>query len=59
MGNKKLIKSEEEREKLMLDNIQDSMKQKAIEQHEKKLELDSGIDKTGLKKKIEEVRSIS
>lgn len=55
MGNKKLIKMEEEREVLMLDNIKESIKQKAIEQHKERLKDDKKIDKTGVDKKADEV----
>lgn len=58
MGNKKLIKSEEEREKLMLDNIKDSMTEKAISQHKEKLKSDKKIDKTGVDKKAEQVSEL-
>jgi hypothetical protein len=58
MGNKKLIQMEKERETLMLDNIKESISQKALEQHKEKLKSDKKIDKTGVDKKIEEVSSV-
>ncbi|MBI2966412.1 MAG: hypothetical protein HYY40_01185 [Bacteroidetes bacterium] len=58
MGNKKLIQMEKERENLMLDNIKESIAQKALEQHKEKLKSDKKIDKTGVDKKIEEVSSV-
>ncbi|MBA9074567.1 hypothetical protein GGR22_002740 [Flavobacterium gossypii] len=58
MGNKKLIKMEEEREIVMLDNIKDSIKEKISEQHKEKLKTDKKIDKTGIDKKIDEVSTV-
>ncbi len=53
-GNEKLIKSEQEREKLLLDNIKDSLKLKIIEQHEFNVLNDDNIDKN-IDKKVDEV----
>lgn len=58
MGNQKLIKNEKEREKLMLDNIKESIAQKALEQHKEKLKIDKKIEKTSIDVKIEEVSSV-
>jgi hypothetical protein len=58
MGNKKLIKGEEDREILMLDNIKESMKTKALEQHQEKLKEDEKIETISIEKKIEEVCSV-
>ena len=58
MGNQKLIKQEKEREKLMLDNIKDSVSQKVLEQHKVKLKSDKKIEKTSIKVKVEEVSSV-
>lgn len=57
-GNLKLIKSEKEREILMLDNIKESIKIKILEQHKEKLLLDTNIDKTGAEKKADEISRI-
>jgi len=58
MGNKKLIKMEQERETLMLDNIKDSIKEKALEQHQEKLSQRLKVDKVGAAKKANEVSSV-
>jgi len=58
MGNKKLIEMEKQRETLMLDNIKDSIKAKAIEQHKEKLKGDPNIDKAGYTKKADEVAAV-
>ncbi len=58
MGNKKLIAMEKEREILMLDNIKESIAQKALEQHMEKIKADKKIDKTGVEKKIDEISSV-
>ncbi|WP_417602770.1 hypothetical protein [Owenweeksia hongkongensis] len=58
MGNKKLIATEVEREKLMLDNINESIKLKALEQHKKNLKSNSPPSKTGATKKAEEVAKV-
>lgn len=58
MGNAKLIKQEEAREKLMLENIKDSITQKILEQHKDKLKTDKKIEKTAIKVKVEEVSSV-
>jgi hypothetical protein len=57
-GNSKLIKSENDREKLMLDNIKDSIKLKVLEQHNDKLLLDKNIEKAGAEKKADEISRI-
>lgn len=58
MGNEKLIKQEKEREKLMLENIKESIALKASEQHQDKLKTDKKIEKTSIEVKIEEVSSV-
>lgn len=58
MGNTKLIEMEVEREKLMLDNIKGSIKQKAIEQHKQRLSEDKNISKTSATKKADEVAKV-
>ena len=58
MGNEKLIETEKEREKLMLDNIKESIKQLALEQHKENLESDSPPLKTGATKKADEVAKV-
>ncbi len=58
MGNKKLIKQETEREKLMLDNIKESIAQMVLNQHNAKLKIDKKIDKTSIEVKIKDVSSL-
>ncbi len=58
MGNAKLIKQEKEREKLMLENIKESIYQKALEQHKEKLKVDNNIEKNSIEVKLEEVSSV-
>lgn len=58
MGNKRLIATEKEREQLMLENIKDSVKQKALEQHKENLKTDSPPSKTGATKKADEVAKV-
>lgn len=58
MGNAKLIKMETEREVLMLDNIKESVKLKALEQHKEKLKTDKSIEKAGADKKADEVSAV-
>ena len=58
MGNVKLIKQEKEREKLMLENIKDSIYQTALDQHKRRLKVDKNIDKTAIEVKLEEVSSV-
>jgi hypothetical protein len=58
MGNAKLIKQEKEREKLMLENIKDSIYQKALEQHKERLKADNNIEKNSIEVKLEEVSSV-
>jgi hypothetical protein len=57
-GNLKLIKTEKEREILMLDNIKESIKIKVLEQHREKLLININIDKTGAEKKADEISKI-
>jgi hypothetical protein len=58
MGNKELIKSEELREKLMLENIKDSIKEKALEQHREKIQTDGKIEITGIDVKIDDISKV-
>lgn len=58
MGNQKLIKQEIDREKLMLDNIKESIASKALEQHKEKIKNDKKIEKIAIDVKIEEVSSV-
>jgi len=58
MGNQKLIKQEKEREKLMLENIKESIALKALEQHNERIKDDKKIEKTSINIKVEEVSSV-
>ncbi|CAM4196967.1 hypothetical protein [Zobellia nedashkovskayae] len=58
MGNKKLIATEKGREKLMLDNIKESIKQLALEQHKENLKSDSPPLKAGATKKADEIAKV-
>ena len=58
MGNKILIQMEVKREKLMLDNIKDSIKQKALEQHKERLKEDKAISIISATKKADEVAKV-
>lgn len=58
MGNQKLIKQEKEREKLMLENIKESVSSKALEQHKEKFKKDKKIEKNSIDVKIEEISSV-
>lgn len=58
LGNKKLIATEKERDKLMLLNIQEVVKTKIAEQHKENLKNDREINKEGVDKKIEEVSKV-
>lgn len=58
MGDKKLIAGEKDREKLMLDNIKQSIKRKALEQHKENLKSDTPPIKEGATKKAEEVAKV-
>lgn len=58
MGNEKLIEHEKQREKLMLDNIKESIAQKALEQYNEKLQIDSIIETTSIEMKIDEVSKV-
>ena len=58
MGNVKLIKQEKEREKLMLENIKESIYNKALEQHKENLKIDKAIDKNSIPIKLQEVSSV-
>jgi hypothetical protein len=54
LGNKKLIAGEKAREKELINNIGEAIKQKIFEQHNKALETDENIEKNS-NKMIEEV----
>lgn len=54
LGNKKLIDGEKEREKDLIDNIGEVVKQRILEQHKKSIKSDKVIDKN-IDKKVEEV----
>jgi len=58
MGHKGLVTSETKRQKLMLDNIEDSIRRKAIEQHKERLNSDSPPSKQTAEKKAEEVAKV-
>ena len=58
MGNKKLIEMESKREKLMLDNIKESIKKEALAQHKRNLKTDKNILKEGVNKKADEVAKV-
>jgi hypothetical protein len=58
LGNKKLIENEQERKKLLLENIHDSIFGRIKEQHEKKAKVDQKLNKESIDKKIEEVTKI-
>lgn len=55
LGNKKLIKRQEEEESLMLDNLGEAIKENLENQHKTSLKKDKGIDKESVPKKIESV----
>lgn len=57
-GNKKLIGQEEEREKLMLENIGDAVRNQIEAQHKAAKKLDKAIDGTAIPKKIEQVANL-
>lgn len=58
MGNKKLIATEKEREKLMLLNIHETLKNTINEQHKENLKKDKKISKESVEKKIDEVSKV-
>jgi hypothetical protein len=58
MGNKKLLKQEEEREKLMLENIKESIESVILEQHKQRLKTDKKIDKTSIPVKVKDVSTV-
>jgi hypothetical protein len=58
MGNLKLIRQEKEREKFMLENIKESIYNKALEQHKKRIKSDKNIEKNSIAVKLEEVSSV-
>lgn len=57
-GNKKLISQEEEREKLLLENIGTAIHQQIEEQHEKAKKVDKAVDGTAISKKVEQVTNL-
>lgn len=54
-GNKKLLKNEEERDKLLLENVKEAVKSELTAQHKERLAEDKKIDKAGADKKIDEI----
>lgn len=58
LGNKKLIESEKEREKLMLENIGLAVKSKLLEMHKDRLKVDTKINKESIDKKIDEISGL-
>jgi hypothetical protein len=57
-GNKKLISQEEEREKLLLENIGTAINQQIEEQHKKAKKADKAVDGTAVSKKVEQVANL-
>ena len=57
-GHKKLIASELQREKYLLDNIKESIQVKMQEQHKFSIKEDKKIEQAGIKNKIEETSSL-
>jgi hypothetical protein len=57
-GNKLLINQEEEREKLLLENIGAAIHQQIELQHERAIKSDKQVDKTAIAKKIEQVTNL-
>ena len=57
-GNKKLIRSEEEREKLLLENIGTAIQERIKKQHADAKKADTGVNKTAIPKKIEQVTKL-
>jgi hypothetical protein len=55
LGNRKLIDSEKEREKYMLENIGQAVKEKILELHKDRIKADKRINIESIDKKIEEV----
>ena len=57
-GNAKLLTQEEEREKLMLDNIGDAVRAKLHEQHKAARKANKKVDHTAIQKKVEQVANL-
>lgn len=57
-GNTKLISQEEEREKLLLENIGTAIHQQIEAQHKKAKKADKGVDGTSIPKKVEQVTNL-
>lgn len=57
-GNEKLITQEDQREKLLLDNIGDAIQRKVMSQHEEAKELDEHLDGTAIKKKVAQITEL-
>jgi hypothetical protein len=57
-GNKKLISQEEEREKLLLENISTTIIQQIEEQHKRAKKADKAVDGTAVPKKVEQVANL-
>ncbi len=58
LGNKKLIDGEKNRQKLMLNNVHESMKNKVLEQHKDRKENDNNILSESIPKKAEQVAEV-
>ena len=57
-GDKQLIKSEEERESRLLNNIGETIKRKLLEQHKDFIKKDKKINKESINKKVDEVSRV-
>lgn len=57
-GNKKLISQEEDREKLLLENIGTAINQQVAAQHKKAKKADKNVDGTAIPKKLEQVTNL-
>lgn len=57
-GNKLLISQEEEREKLLLENIGTAIHQQIESQHKKAKKVDKDVDGTAILKKVEQVTNL-
>lgn len=57
-GNQKLIRLEEEREALMLDNIKTAIQGKIEAQHKAAKKLNEGVDDTAVQMKVDQVKNL-
>lgn len=57
-GDKKLIDSEKERDKGLLENIGNTIKRKLLEQHKLRKKTDKNINKESINKKIDDIASV-